>query len=174
MKKLTRTAQRGFTLIELMIVVAIIGILAAVAIPMFLDSMKSAKSSEARVQLTKMRDRAKTTYLTDNNYPNQVTALTPATTCCVQDIGGKKRCKGASPGDWDVPSWQALDFEIDEDFFFQYQYTGGGTGPASTYSMSAVGDLDCDLTTITYTVTGSVTAAGQPEAVTVDPAPNTD
>ena len=58
--------RKGFTLIELMIVVAIIGILAAIAIPNFLRFQAKSKQSEAKTNL-KAVFTAETSYFGENN-----------------------------------------------------------------------------------------------------------
>jgi len=163
MRAIVNKGPRGFTLIELMIVVAIIGILAAVAIPMFLDSMKTSKYSEAKVQLAKIRDRAKTEYATRSSYPVVATALTPGVACCTQDVAGNKKCAGGVAADWITPAtWTKLDFQVDEDFYFQYQYTGAGNGLTSTFTATARADMDCDTVFVTATQTGTISAGGNP------------
>lgn len=61
--------ESGFTLIELMIVVAIVGILASVAMPQFRDYVARAKITEALVQLTNCRNVIQEVYLSGGSLP---------------------------------------------------------------------------------------------------------
>jgi len=165
---LSKRPPRGFTLIELMVVVAIIGILAAIAIPMFADSMKKSKKSEAMVQLDKLGKKAAEDYVTYATFPTAAAPLTPGVDCCTQNASNKRKCAVVA-ADWAVASWQALDFSLDKEFYFQYQYAPAGL----TYVATARGDLDCDGTPINYLLNGSLNN-GTPTSSIVEPPPNTD
>lgn len=66
--RLQRRTQEGFTLVELMIVVAIIGLLSAVAIPNFKKYQAKAKTSEAKLQLSAMYTSLQAWYADYDNY----------------------------------------------------------------------------------------------------------
>ncbi|MBP8809371.1 MAG: prepilin-type N-terminal cleavage/methylation domain-containing protein [Kofleriaceae bacterium] len=152
MKKLSRKAQRGFTLIELMIVVAIIGILAAVAIPQFLDYMNRSKKNEAELNLNAIEKTNTREFAENSGYVPDTEALSPAADCCTQNAGGSRRC-AATAADWEGaghPGWEKLDFAMRKAHLFQYSYTGDATG--QTFTATAVGNTDCDAVTITYTL----------------------
>ena len=65
-----RQLQQGFTLIELMIVVAIIGILAAVALPAYQDYTKRARVSEALSLMSGAKASVTEYYSTNNKWPS--------------------------------------------------------------------------------------------------------
>src|ERR1043166_8232932 len=67
--------QSGFTLVELIVVVAIIGILVAVALPVYKDSVNRAREATLREDLWIMRD-AIDQYFTDKgHYPEGLQTL---------------------------------------------------------------------------------------------------
>ncbi|MEA3499638.1 MAG: type II secretion system protein [Candidatus Marinimicrobia bacterium] len=68
MKKSLRN-QNGFTLVELMIVIVIVGILAAVAVPIYQSNINKAKTSECDAALGTIRTSLRVYYAEYNGYP---------------------------------------------------------------------------------------------------------
>jgi len=136
----------------------------------FNDYMTKTKKSEALIQLDKLGKRAKEVYVETEAFPAQAAPLTPEIECCKQNAGGKRKCAAAAP-DWDKPAWRALDFALERDAFFRYSYTPSADG--KSFVATAVGDLDCDTTAITYELRGEV-VNGTPRMTITEPPPNSD
>ena len=137
--------EKGFTLIELMIVVAIIGILAAIAIPNFLNYQRRAKTAEARTNLGAIRT-------SQESYASTADEYVAAATNPNGNIQSTKR-------QWtsNVAGWIDIGFEPKGDIYFAYSCSGSTVNFVAT----AQGDLDDDDNSSTYTIdeTGTTTVA---------------
>jgi type IV pilus assembly protein PilA len=157
---MTLRNRKGFTLIELMIVVAILGILAAVAIPAFLKYIKRSKTSEATMNLRKLFDSSVSYFSTEfvNANGGRVTARFPVSAASNPgpgDIGNTR-----TTTDFNVETgsltWSALNFGMSDPHYYTYQYDSTGTTATAAFTASAFGNLDRDGVYSTFVRFGTI------------------
>lgn len=155
-----------------MIVVGIVGILAAVAIPAFTKYIKKSRTSEAAGHLNKMYAGSVTYYMSDFtklaggsgvSLPKQFPGYQAQwenggnMDCCTKP-GGK--CKGGDPVWASDEVWKALKFALADSHEYVPGYTGSGSGTDAKFTAVALGNLDCDDVFSEFKRDGFITSVG--------------
>ncbi|HYD41859.1 MAG TPA: type II secretion system protein [Anaeromyxobacter sp.] len=150
------TRARGFTLIELMMVVAIIGVLASVAIPEFKRLTLRSKQAERRHVMNTIKTGIQDVYLQHGDLPvdpgsGQPYAILDGPWTPGWPPESLKRVPNWTQDDWNkifhVGARRSGTAEIEGALYYSYHFTvirGAGGNPAQIMIHSA-GDLDGDL-----------------------------
>jgi len=133
-------AHRGFTLIELMIVVAIIGILASVALPEFGRLTMRARAAERAELMMRVKKAIGDLYLQNGHIPGGVLVgdFQPAL-----PLSTSKRVPNWKAAGWSTV-FKATD-EIEGTTYYSYRFVADDTAVPPTLEIWAVADLDGDL-----------------------------
>jgi prepilin-type N-terminal cleavage/methylation domain-containing protein len=141
-----RRGRAGFSLIELMIVVAIMGVLAAIAIPSLQKSVRRSRTSEALMGLRKIFDGSVVYFEREHTTANGlvVSARFPVTVTLTPGLPPTGMKADPVPTSWENATWEALDFAVTDPYYYVYQYESAGTTEDAWFWGEAIGDLDGD------------------------------
>jgi len=144
-----RRRHAGLILGELLALIAVLGALTVVAAFAFVRYAAQARTSEAMVSLGRIGAGAANYFNAEHVEPDGTPAMrqfptaagpTPIAGCCTGPIG---RCTGGDPG-WTQATWQLLQFSMDRDHYYTYDFVSAGTNTAAVFTAMARGNLDCD------------------------------
>ncbi len=160
MKRLERPTVAGFTLIEMMVVVAIIGVLAGVAVQGYRIFLFRSRTSEVYLNLREIVKGEIVYYSSpqiDSNGNPLPKKFAPFPYTPVDDpcANGSPRYN-YDPAIWKKNGWDAIGFSPDRAHFYQYKVETTGTGDNAKMTAIARGNLDCDNTFSTFKIFASV------------------
>ena len=164
MRRMLGRTRAGFTLIELMIVVAIIGVLAVLAVFGVQRNIANAKAAEARNTVGRIAQSTLASYEFEWVLANGGTKKDLCESAIPVPASVPKAEKVPTSGLWrsanPTTGWPCLMFTMDSAVYYQYNYTKFGEGASASFRATAFGDLDGNGVQSTFFMNGVVTGGG--------------